>query len=149
MLSLGDTDACCTFLNSTFYDTNYNLLVISGPKTSAFSDANQQAGAACGEIGGVACSDYEYDNNKHGLGDFDLNDSEGISLKEMDKFVHDGHRCGLTQKWKVLIVVALLDTLMRMAVSMWAKDIVCLQSAITWECFSSGHFGYQCIHSSQ
>jgi hypothetical protein len=133
----GQDSGCCTMPGSTNYSTDYNL-VVADPATVV--NTTSQAYAVCGKDGGPGCPTYNYDTNEQGFGEFEIQDSDGNTLRNPDKYVNGGAKCGLTDQ---------LGTCGSGTENVWGHIHVgagyCLQSAISLEHYCDGHYGYKCL----
>lgn len=131
------SEQCCTISGSTKYSTNYNL-VVSDPVT--VTDTSSQAYQYCGKDGGSGCSSYNYKNNQQGFGQFHVRKQNGDGLRNPDKYVNGGAKCGLTDK---------LGTCHSGAKNVFGHihfgKGYCLEGAITLSKYCNGHFAYKCL----
>ena len=129
---------CCTWENSTFYDKDSNLMVVSDPYT--ITNSSSKAYQACGEKGGLACPGYSFEDNQVSFSYISVQKENGDELRNMGKYIpHGGYDCGLGDK---------LGTCHSGAEQVYGDFHIgkdkCVEGVITLEQHCDGHYVYSC-----
>ncbi|KAL3937214.1 MAG: hypothetical protein SGARI_002220 [Bacillariaceae sp.] len=104
------------------------------------NDPDSAAYNACGQGGTSLRPNNSKPDNEQGFGQFKLKDKDGNVIRNPDKFVNGGAKCGLTHK---------LGTCASGTHNVFGHihvgDGYCWESAITLEHECDGHYGYKCL----